>query len=43
MRSLDMKESLFDSEKPGGTFRKKMDNKRIFDLGFEPAVYLKTG
>jgi GDP-L-fucose synthase len=36
-------EFVFDSEKPDGTFRKKMDNKRIFDLGFEPAVYLKDG
>ena len=33
----------FDTSKPDGTFRKKMDNSRIKDLGFESKTSLKDG
>ena len=34
---------VFDSSKPDGTFRKKMDNSRINELGFHPETSLKQG
>lgn len=34
---------VFDDTKPDGTFRKKMDNSRILDLGFSPEVPLAEG
>lgn len=34
---------VFDDTKPDGTFRKKMDNSRILDLGFSPEVPLSEG
>lgn len=33
----------FDSSKPDGTFRKKMDNSRIKEMGFSPKVLLEEG
>jgi len=36
-------EILFDSSKPDGTFRKKMDNSRINQLGFIPQVSIDEG
>ena len=36
-------ELVFDSSKPDGTFRKKMDNTRITNLGFEQKHDLKSG
>jgi GDP-L-fucose synthase len=36
-------EIVFDSSKPDGTFRKKMDNTRIKSKGFSPKVTLKDG
>jgi GDP-L-fucose synthase len=36
-------EIRFDTSKPDGTFRKKMDNSRIFDLGFSPETSLQDG
>lgn len=34
---------VFDSSKPDGTFRKKMDNSRLTDLGFQPEISLEQG
>ena len=34
---------VFDSSKPDGTFRKKMDNTRISSLGFRQQVNIKEG
>lgn len=34
---------LFDPSKPDGTFRKKMDNSRLFKKGFKPKTNLKEG
>lgn len=34
---------IFDKTKPDGTFRKKMDNRRLEDLGFTPSTSLKDG
>lgn len=34
---------VFDSSKPDGTFRKKMDNTRILSLGFRQQVNIKEG
>ena len=34
---------IFDSSKPDGTFRKKMDNSRIKDLGYSQKHTLKEG
>ena len=34
---------IFDSSKPDGTFRKKMDNTRIQNLGFEQEFDLESG
>lgn len=36
-------EILFDSSKPDGTFRKKMDNTRLSNLGFTPQVSMDEG
>jgi GDP-L-fucose synthase len=33
----------FDSSKPDGTFRKKMDNTRMYSTGFDPSTTLKQG
>jgi GDP-L-fucose synthase len=34
---------VFDSSKPDGTFRKKMDNTQISNMGFEPNISLEKG
>lgn len=34
---------VFDKSKPDGTFRKKMDNGKIFDLGFFPKTSIDEG
>lgn len=34
---------VFDSSKPDGTYRKKMDNTKIFKLGFSPKISLEKG
>ena len=36
-------EIRFDTSKPDGTFRKKMDNSRMTDTGFIPTTTLKDG
>tara|TARA_Y100001938_G_scaffold31689_1_gene43316 strand:+ start:390 stop:1346 length:957 start_codon:yes stop_codon:yes gene_type:complete len=36
-------EIRFDTSKPDGTFRKKMDNTRILDTGFTPTTPIKDG
>tara|TARA_B110000305_G_C19465813_1_gene657862 strand:+ start:18120 stop:19076 length:957 start_codon:yes stop_codon:yes gene_type:complete len=36
-------EVIFDTSKPDGTFRKKMDNTRITNLGFEQEYNLRSG
>jgi len=36
-------EIVFDSSKPDGTYRKKMNNDRIINLGFRPKHTLKQG
>jgi len=36
-------ELVFDSSKPDGTFRKKMDNSRLKSTGFTPSTNLITG
>lgn len=36
-------EIVFDSSKPDGTFRKKMDNSRLFNLGVNHAFNLESG
>lgn len=36
-------EIVFDSTKPDGTMRKLMDSSRLNELGWQPAVDLKTG
>tara|TARA_R110001592_G_scaffold160695_4_gene393000 strand:+ start:42695 stop:43651 length:957 start_codon:yes stop_codon:yes gene_type:complete len=36
-------EVIFDTSKPDGTFRKKMDNTRITNLGFEQEYDLRSG
>ena len=36
-------EILFDTSKPDGTFRKKMDNTRLSNLGFTPQVSMDEG
>ena len=36
-------EVIFDASKPDGTFRKKMDNTRITNLGFEQEYNLRSG
>ena len=36
-------EIRFDPSKPDGTFRKKMNNSRIFDMGFSPTTPLQAG
>jgi len=33
----------FDTSKPDGTFRKKMDNSRMSNIGFDPKASLKLG
>jgi len=33
----------FDSSKPDGTFRKKMDNSRMSNTGFTPKTSLRLG
>lgn len=34
---------IFDKSKPDGTFRKKLDNSRLFRLGFTPQTSLEEG
>lgn len=34
---------VFDSSKPDGTFRKKMDNTQISNIGFNPKISLEKG
>lgn len=34
---------VFDSSKPDGTYRKKMDNSKLLELGFSPSVSLEKG
>lgn len=34
---------IFDSSKPDGTFRKKMDNTQISNIGFDPKISLENG
>jgi len=36
-------EIIFDSTKPDGTYRKKMDNSRLKNLGFNPQTSLEQG
>lgn len=36
-------EILWDSSKPDGTPRKRLDSRRIFDLGWRPTVNLRAG
>jgi GDP-L-fucose synthase len=34
---------LFDSSKPDGTYRKKMDNNKLFKMGYKPITSLRDG
>jgi len=34
---------LFDSSKPDGTYRKKMDNNKLLKMGYKPATSLRDG